>query len=244
MAPKSADPRRIVPVWFDLLRAAVAENAEQPIVYSLATIDPETSSPRVRSVIHRLFHNTSEYSDSLPLIVTTTYTSSPKAAEQLIKNNNAEICWWFGGPSQQYRIQGRMHLIANPKHELADRFQTLKLHLEDGKTWEEERVRTFNDTMSSKMKVWFSQPTPGTIMKGGYKNTPDGPTELPTLENAKTKEEKELVEKAMMNFSLLVMEPLKVDLAELGVYPNRRRVWTRDDSAQGGCTWKEETVWP
>ena len=48
--------------------------------------------------------------------------------KELIENNFAEVCWWFGGTSEQYRISGTCEIVAAPGKEKKKR----DFHFRDG----------------------------------------------------------------------------------------------------------------
>lgn len=83
------------------------------------------------------------------------------------------------------------------------------------------------------------RPVPGTPV-----DSPDGadpstfPKELPTEDEAND-EQKKLLQQALANFALIVLEPHHVDVADLGSQPNRRTVY----SLHGG-EWSATEVVP
>jgi len=56
---------------------------------------------------------------------------------------------------------------------------------------------------------------------------------------AKEEEEKRVVEEALVNFALVVLDPTEVEFLELGPIPNRRTRWTKK-----GDQWEEQIVVP
>lgn len=82
------------------------------------------------------------------------------------------------------------------------------------------------------------RPIPGTPLPNpGDAN--NWPTTLPESGKEESEEEKRLVREALGNFALVLLEPLEVDLVELGVEPNRRTQWK-----SSGGEWTEQGVVP
>jgi len=77
-------------------------------------------------------------------------------------------------------------------------------------------------------------------MEGGYEEAKKWPTTVPTTTGAKSEREKKLVEQALTNFALVLIEPTYVDWLQSGVVPNQRTFFYR---AEDG-TWTETIVVP
>jgi len=65
---------------------------------------------------------------------------------------------------------------------------------------------------------------------------------LPRRADARDEATRKLIDAALENFALVVLEPLHVDLVELAVIPNRRTVWKKKESEEEG--WEEGLVVP
>lgn len=77
-------------------------------------------------------------------------------------------------------------------------------------------------------------------MKGGYDEAKKWPETIPTTSGAANEKEKELVEQALGNFALVLIEPTYVDWVQLGIVPNRRTFFHRGDDG----FWTETIVVP
>lgn len=186
----------------------------------------------------------------MPLIVATTdirsskvsqFQSSPSSAAK----PNAEVAWWISDASEQYRIGAKVHILPHPEHELVGSFPAARLDKggQDSNSefgWEELRRRIFNEVMGDAMRASFCRPNPGGAL-GDYEESKVWVNRLPKEEEAKGDLEKErLVEEALRNFALIVVEPLRVDLLELGIEPHRKTVWERVENGE----WSENLVVP
>jgi pyridoxamine 5'-phosphate oxidase len=74
---------------------------------------------------------------------------------------------------------------------------------------------------------------------GGYDEAKQWPEKVPKFDEAKSDEERKLVEEALSNFALVVLEPFDVDYVEMAVMPNQRTRFVRE-----GDEWKEEILVP
>ena len=194
-------------------------------------------------VLYRQFLHTKQYGASLPLIMICTHAQTAKA-DQLIANSKVGICWWFNDAVQQFRIRGRAYIILNPKHEIAYKPPRPPFELEDGRSWDEERIRCFEHDIDFKLRGWFARGAPGEVIEGGYESWPGRPFGLhPTVEEAESEEEKHQIRKADLDFAIIVIEPVEIDVAELGMQPVRRRIWSRKE-AGGRYHWDSVAVIP
>ncbi len=83
------------------------------------------------------------------------------------------------------------------------------------------------------------RPVPGTPVDSADGADPATfPKELP-LEADATAEQKKLIQQALSNLALIVLEPHTVDVADLGSQPNRRTVYKLD-----GGDWSSTEVVP
>lgn len=89
--------------WLDRLKASIKKSRDVRggNYIQLATVD--NNRPRCRTVVFRGFHG----EDNLKMI---TDMRSEKAS-QISANNACEICYWFNKTSEQYRIDGTIHLV-------------------------------------------------------------------------------------------------------------------------------------
>lgn len=166
------------------------------------------------------------------------------------------------GSQEQFRVNGKVYIITPPSHP----FRTIQTfppgsalarlnesgELEDqtdgftlqggGYDWEKKRKEVFDD-MSGGMKASWATPPPGDLLKS-YDEANAWPGPLPKLEEADNEDDKKDLEFALGNFALVVIEPLGVDWVQLGVRPNRRTKFTRNENLSNGDEWVEEIVVP
>lgn len=93
--------------------------------------------------------------------------------------------------------------------------------------------------LSPALRASFVRPTPGSALKDGVDPPETYPTELPTDLDA-SEDEKKLIDQALHNFALIVIDPHAVDICDLGSQPNTRVQWKR---AEGG-QWQKQDVVP
>jgi len=229
------------PRWFTRLSSAVQQHPKSN-KFTLSTVEPGTHTPHGRYMMYREFIFPG--SPAVPLIVVTTDIRSTKVAElppnaQL--KPNGEAAWYISETVEQYRVSGIVHILPHPKHHLAESFPAARL-AKGGKglDWEEYRRRIFNVEMPAFMRASFCRPPPGSPMKS-YDEGKKWVKELPSEYEAENEEEKKLVDEALSNFALVVLEPLSVDYVEMGITPNQRTIFDRevDDNK-----WSERIVVP
>ncbi|GAA5967316.1 hypothetical protein JCM11641_000510 [Rhodosporidiobolus odoratus] len=224
--------------------------------------------PHVRYVVHRGFTNErrkdgdgssnlvkdadgNEYlSDKL---IVTTDARSPKA-RQLAASPQVEIAWWLSATQHQFRIVGPAYILPSPSFSttpstfgtdpsastLTFPFPAAKLAPYEGFNWEDERVRQFRK-LSPELRASFYRPVPGSRLTEWDGKMEDLPETLPeTVEDAEGEEQKKEVEQAMNNMALIVIDPIAVDLVDLGSMPNVRTLWLVSDSGE----WSEEGLVP
>ncbi|KAF7347307.1 Pyridox-oxase-2 domain-containing protein [Mycena venus] len=158
-----------VPRWKAALEKALAAHSKstgRTIFMQLASIDPSTPVPHVRSVIFRGFVSPTD-NPAHPLLLATTDVRTPKTA-QMIANPHVQIVWWIDGSQEQYRIAGKAHIVPAPGHTLHKHFlHTIKSLSEGGSfDWEAKRIEVFK-SMSPVMKASWCRPTPGSRLEGG-----------------------------------------------------------------------------
>ena len=202
----------------------------------LATIDKTV--PQVRSCIVRELVSLDGHED-LPIILTTTDVRTPKV-EQILANDTVQICWWIGSSGDQFRLAGKATLVPAPGRTPESGGSVVSQRLPVGDLdWEAKRVQVF-DSLSDHMRAGWCRPTPGTPMPGGYEDAKKWPPTVPTTTGATTEEEKKLVEQALANFALVLIEPAYVDWIQVSIVPNRRTLFHRG----GGGSWTETIVVP
>jgi hypothetical protein len=141
----------------------------------------------------------------------------------------------------QFRLTGKVTVVPEPSnkgfHSRGNvAFERLSA---GGFDWEAKRVQTF-DSLSGRMRASWCRPTPGSPLKGGYKEAEKWPKSVPATTEAANEEEKKLVEEALGNFALVLIEPNYVDWVQMDVIPNQRTSFTREDDEP----WTETIVVP
>jgi pyridoxamine 5'-phosphate oxidase len=214
-----------------------AAHLYHPAAYSLATLLSNSSGtfPRSRSVIHRGIVSPSS---SRPLLLTTTDIRTPKA-HQLHANPNSEATFWFAGPKVQFRIVASTYLLPQSSHPWHASFPAYELTGSENSqfNWDHERLEAF-DGISGHLRASFVRPVPGTPT-ASYEEAKKWPETAAKRGEAKEEEEKRVVEEALTNFALVVLDAAEVEFLELGPIPNRRTKWTKK-----GNQWEEQIVVP
>ena len=203
----------------------------------LATIDKTV--PQVRSCIIRELISP-DGNQHLPILLITTDIRTPKV-EQILANDMVQINWWIEPSTDQFRLTGKVTIIPEPGNRVFHSGENLafgRLSAE-GFDWEAKRVQVF-DSLSGNMRASWCRPTPGSPLEGGYEEAKKWPQTIPTSTGAANEKEKKLVEQALRNFALVLIEPTYVDWAQLGVVPDRRTFFCRGDDE---C-WTETIVVP
>jgi hypothetical protein len=211
-------------------------------VFQLATVD-DAGKPRVRSHIHRAFL-VPPANPALPLLVTSTDIRTPKV-QQITHADTVELAWWISATSDQFRISGPARVYPAPgRHPLPARAASesdcagIEALEASGIDWEAKRRELF-DALSEQMRAVWCRPIPGTPLKGGFEEMNDWPVKVPKPSEAKTEKERELVELALNNYALIVIEPLNVDWVQMNIKPNRRSLFSRE-----GVHWTDVPVVP
>jgi pyridoxamine 5'-phosphate oxidase len=203
----------------------------------LATVDK--TFPQVRSCIVRELI-TPDGNEHLPIILTTTDSRTPKV-EQILANDKVQVNWWIEASGDQFRLTGKATLILEPGNRLPHSgtglaFERLSA---GGFDWETKRIQVF-DSLSGRMRASWCAPPPGSPLEGGYEEAEEWPKTVPTTTGATSEEEKQLVQGALGNFVLVLVEPIYVDWSQVGVVPNRRTFFHRGEDG----TWTETIVVP
>jgi pyridoxamine 5'-phosphate oxidase len=203
--------------------------------YYFATSDG--GQPRVRTILHRGFFTPN--GPGQPIFATTTDIRSHKSSE-ILDNPNAEAVWYLRGSEEQFRFSVKAYIVPHPQHPLYASYKEQFRHLVPPNfDWETERRDRFNDK-SPAMRASWVRPRPGSAMNDRTE-ADSWPTELPKLGEGKSREEDALIQLAYSNFALLLLDPRRLDWAELGAQPNRRTVFTKQPNEN---EWKEQMVVP
>ncbi|KAF9786798.1 hypothetical protein BJ322DRAFT_1052049 [Thelephora terrestris] len=224
------------PRWLTALSKLFGEykNANVMQLTTIAEAVPQARSCIVRELISL------DGNEHLPIILTTTDIRTPKV-EQILANDTVQINWWIEDSMDQFRLTGKASLVPEPGNRVFHSGGTLAFEslLTRGFDWEAKRVQVF-DSLSGHMRASWCRPTPGSLMKGGYEEAKDWPETVPTTSGATNEKEKKLVEQALGNFALVLIEPTYVDWVQLGTSPNRRTFFHRGDDG----SWTETIVVP
>ncbi|KAL0573249.1 hypothetical protein V5O48_008696 [Marasmius crinis-equi] len=248
------------PRWKTAISNALSEHSKS-VVIQMASIDSSSPTPHVRSHIFRSFL-TPPGDESLPLILSSTDVRSPKV-QQLVENPHVEIAWWIEGKQEQFRIAGLASVIPPSTHSLFKNFERI---IKDAKQasglrklvgasgtdldWEKKRREVFA-TMSAHMKASWCRPVPGSILVGGEEEAKKWAVRVDEPGHEKAEDGKEVSEEerarnkenwdtALGNFALVMVDPTEVDYVELGVIPNRRTKFWRNENG----LWEEKSVVP
>lgn len=214
----------------------------------LASTDPSTLQPHVRSHIIRTFINAPNNDPALPVLVTTTDIRTPKVS-QIVINPHVELAWWIDGTKEQYRLSGKGYIVPKPGGDLYQQFLSASaaadrtsgiwaLRMEEGFDWETKRVEIFK-SLSSHMRASWCRPVPGSKLEGGEDEAKKWPATVDEPGPDAPEEEKRNWETALGRFALIIVDPSFVDYVELGVVPNRRWKFWRTEGR-----WEEEAVVP
>lgn len=189
----------------------------------------------------------------MPLFITSTDVRSPKVA-QMRAHPSVEIVWWMEGSQDQFRIAGHVELVTSPIHNRApgtlfpsgsalSQLHSTGAEGEDGNDkgpydWEKKRREVF-DAMRPTMRATWARPVaPGSVIDS-YDVPKDWTREVPSLEDAKTEEDKKNWHTAFTNFAMMLIEPSHIDWVQMGEKPNRRTLFTLTEGK-----WKEEILAP
>ena len=153
--------------------------------------------------------------------MTTTDARTPKVS-QIRANARVELCWWFGGSKEQFRIKGRAMLVGPIEAGGGAGGEEAKTSLAfaDVVDWEAKRREVF-DSLTSHMKASWCRPVPGTPLTEDPRSWPRDVVRFAEVKSEDSEDWRNL-ERALGNFALLVVDPDEVDYVDLGVVPNRR----------------------
>jgi hypothetical protein len=79
------------------------------------------------------------------------------------------------------------------------------------------------------MRACWCRPTPGSPMKEGYEEAEMWPEAIPATAGATNRKEKKLVDVALGNFVLVLIEPTFADWIQLGTVPDPRTFYRGED---------------
>ncbi|EMD32623.1 hypothetical protein CERSUDRAFT_126726 [Gelatoporia subvermispora B] len=228
------------PRWINALTKALSlpENKGQN-VYQIATV--ENGIPRVRTQVHRDIIYP-EGCPHLPILLTTTDARSPKVS-QITATPRVEVAWWLQGSQDQFRIAGPVRFDRPGAGSPDDPgrggpFLALRRMDQQNFDWEAKRRAVF-DTMSAHMRASWCRPPPGSTMSA-YADAKKWPATVPSLGEAESDEDRTNQEQALGNFALVLIEAEEVDWVQLGVIPNQRTKFVRQEDG----SWKEEIIVP
>ena len=169
------------------------------------------------------------------MLLTTTDIRTPKVG-QILANDTVQVNWWIESSSDQFCLTGKVSLVPNASFGGSLAFERLSAR---GFDWDAKRVRVF-DSLGSHMRACWCRPPPGSPLKGGYEEAKKWPESVPATTGVTNEEERKLVDEALGNFALILIEPNYVDWVQLGIVPNRRTFFTREDDE----SWTETIVVP
>ncbi|KAJ1640446.1 hypothetical protein T492DRAFT_479375 [Pavlovales sp. CCMP2436] len=167
----------------------------------IATVD-RLGAPHCRTVVMRGFEAAAgEGGDVLRMV---TDTRSDKICE-LIARPECELVWWFGKSSEQYRISGRMELVADDPMLLrsftAEALAAAAPAPEQREALMAARKQQWGNLSDQSREQWF-MPTPGKpVGEEPVGNVPAGGRDV---ESGKVVEPPE-------SFALLLLRPRRVD---------------------------------
>ncbi|GAX23663.1 hypothetical protein FisN_12Hh237 [Fistulifera solaris] len=105
--------------WRELLE--ISNNRSRKIRGSnyvqIATVDPETKTPRCRCVVFRGFqdmptdHPFASFSGPSSCILRMCTDNRSQKVQQAVQEPTAEVVWWFPKTSEQYRIRGELLFV-------------------------------------------------------------------------------------------------------------------------------------
>jgi PPOX class probable FMN-dependent enzyme len=187
------------PTWRPSLDRALEGNSRshQHRFVQLATVRPD-GRPAVRTLVFRGF-----LGDSSDMVFTTDARSA-KCAE-IRRSPEAEICWYFAGTREQFRLYGGVRLVD----------ASLDEHLHEARVLHEARRDTWR-ALSDETRASFAWPTPGEPRDPGFAF----PTTPPDAETP------------LDSFALIVFWAREVDHLVLDGNPQHRWKYVADSSGR------------
>lgn len=205
--------------------------------------------PRVRTQIFRSFLE-NKANPGLPLLLSSTDVRTPKVS-QLLADPRAEVVWWMDGTKEQFRLASSIYVLPAPSNPFYGKFIEALAHVTPHSAmygfkdhnWEETRLNSFK-ALSPGMRAAWVRPAPGSVLEGGKKEAESWPKSLEEPDSTKEgyEEAKRLWDTALSHFVLVVIDPLEVDMVELGIIPNRRTLFRKKEEAPG--VWEELELVP
>lgn len=230
--------------WHNALKLALQKEEGMKNVFQLATAttDANNATPYVRSHILR-DHIIHPSLPSLPLLLTSTDIRTPKVTQiKSNPNHRVEAHFWIQATNEEFRVSGRAAIYPSPGlketkgiegvGEVYDAFRS------QGWDWEDERRKQF-DSVGAHMRASWCRPVPGSPMSS-YSDAEKWPVKVakPGEDGYDAKN----YEEARGNFALILIDPVEVDYVELGVMPNRRTKFVKQESDNE--RWKEVILVP
>jgi pyridoxamine 5'-phosphate oxidase len=193
--------------WRSLLEVSIAKSRRTrgSNYVQIATVDPGSGEPRVRTVVFRGFINNLPPDHSLnnwcdvdrkPCLMKMCTDLRSKKVEQTTQQPIAELVWWFPKSSEQYRIRGTLLLVGDD--EVQDRRLTIA------------RKELWGAISDSARESFFESTIPG--MPYCEKSTHDDNSKV--LPPGGRDEEGKLLHPPR-NFLLMVLDPHEVDYLRL-----------------------------
>lgn len=218
--------------WRTRLDSAMARSKKErgSNFVQIATVD-EDGAPHCRSVVMRGFEAAAgEDGDVLRMI---TDTRSEKIAH-LIARPECELHWWFGKSSEQFRIAGRMEIVADDPS-LCKRFAPERLAAAEPDPAERDALLAARKqqwgNLSDQAREQFFGPTPG---------LPIGIEAVGHIPAGGRDGEAGRVVDPPATFALLLLRPRRVDY--LCLSGNVRQIDVRVSDAGGAAHWSETMV--
>lgn len=186
----------------------------------IATVDPTTLEPRCRTVVFRGFlrANDDDDNDAMKMI---TDKRSRKFAEVTTtgsdgagKKNTAEMVWWFGKSSEQYRVRGELVFVGED-------------HNDDG-------------LVTARKQQWGNLSDPA--REQFYWRDPETDYEEQEIVPPGGRDDERRVLPPPPNFLLMLLYPRRVDYLRLG--DNYRQIDDLKPRGEGGYAWTTHRVNP
>jgi pyridoxamine 5'-phosphate oxidase len=224
--------------WRSLLEVSISKtrHVRGSNYVQLATVDPGTGEPRVRTLVfrgfvgglppgHSLGNNWCD-EDRKPCLMKMCTDLRSKKVEQAERQPIAELVWWFPELSEQYRVRGRLVLVGDDDDADDTALTTVRQELWD-RLSDPARESFFGSSMPG---------TPYCEESANDSNSEDVPPG--------GRDEQGRLLPPPRNFLLMILDPQEVDYLRLTGAQYRqvdRRAATADD---GETAWSWERVNP
>ena len=191
-----------VPNWRQRLARSLHVNRSQveSKYFQVATVSRD-GLPKNRTMVFRGF-----VPDSLNLLSVTDIRSDKIKDWKVSTPKNVEICWYFAGSREQYRIAGHVSLVCNKTIGDADNGESQRTSANHSQTF----LREHWTNLSATSKEQFFWPTP----KAPAQTSTDIADLRPRTEN--------IDEDTSENFCVVIFTPLTVDYLDLKSSPQLR----------------------